>query len=179
MPINTHLIFSLKAQSSNQFLEWINYQYPLTDKLREVNGDAQLELLSQQWLPTDMWSKSLLVIEDKTVFQREILMRSKGVIYWYARSIIPKACYELAPSFFDRLKNESIRNLIFNNDQVRRINAINYPVDQQCVEFFWVKKYIELTQETLWVRLAEFSFQQQESFYLIEIMLPALGEIKP
>lgn len=177
MPINTHLIFSLKAHCSKQFLEWINYHHSLTDKLSKAKGGVQLELISQQWISTDLWSKNLLEIQDVSVFQREIIMKSHDVAYWYARSIIPQKCYDSAPAFFDRLKKESIKNLIFDNDRVCRINSINYPVDNQCVEFYWVKKYINTVQGILWVRIAEFSFQQKESFYLVEIMLPELEDI--
>ncbi|MFT4058254.1 MAG: chorismate lyase [Legionella sp.] len=177
MPINTHLIYSLKASCSKQFLEWVNYQDSLTDKLRKAKGDAHLELITQQWITTDLWSKSLLDVHDVSVFQREIIMKGYGVPYWYARSIIPQKCYDLEPEFFKRLEKESIRNLIFDEPRVRRINAINYPIDDQCVEFYWVKKYIDDIHGTLWVRIAEFLFQQQESFYLIEIMLPELGDI--
>ena len=177
MPINTHLIFALKAECSKQFLEWVTYQSSLTDKLRNTEGDAQLDLLSQQWINTDLWSKNLLDIQDRSIFQREIIMKSHDTPYWYARSIIPKKCYYLAPDFFNRLQNESIRNLIFNNEDVERINSINYPVDNQCVEFYWVKKYIYSVEGILWVRIAEFSFKKQESFYLVEIMLPELGNL--
>lgn len=179
MSINTHLIFSLKATCSKQFFEWINYQSSLTDKLRKSKGDIQLDLLAQNWIKTDLWSQSLLGIQDKTIFQREILMKSHGVTYWYARGIIPQKCYELEPAFFERLKSESIRNLIFEDSRVQRVNSINYPVDNQCVEFYWVKKYVNAVQGILWVRIAEYSFQQKESFYLVEIMLPELGEIIP
>ncbi|MDR3442360.1 MAG: chorismate lyase [Legionella sp.] len=177
MPINTHLIFSLKAECSKAFLEWVNYQLPLTDKLRTAKGEAQLELISQEWINTDLWCKNLLDIQTESVYQREIIMKSHDVAYWYARSIIPQSCYDLDPAFFDRLKNESIKNLIFGNERVSKINSINYPIDNQCVEFYWVKKYIDSVQGTLWLRVAEFSFQQTESFYLVEIMLPELGEI--
>lgn len=177
MPINTRLIYSLKAECSKELGDWIHYQLPLTDRLRDANGDAHLELVSQNWIKTDSWCKNLLNIKDLTVFQREIVMKSHGTPYWYARSIIPHSCYELAPSFFDRLKNESIKNLIFDNDQVKRVASIHYPVDQQCVEFYWVKKHVDFADLVLWTRIAEFSFQESQSFYLIEIMLPKLGEI--
>ena len=177
MSINTHLICSLKVQCSKQFLEWVNYKQPLTDKLFQAMGNAQLELLSQQWMSTDLWSKRLLEIHDDLVFQREIIMKSHGLVYWYARSIIPQTCYDLDPCFFDRLKQESIKNLIFGECRVQRIHLINYPVDYQSTEFSWVKKYIDDLHGILWVRIAEFSFQKKESFYLVEIMLPELEEL--
>lgn len=177
MPINTHLIFQLKAQCSQQFLEWLTYQSSLTDKLHQATGDAELELLSQHWITTDLWSKTLLEIKDAQVFQREIIMKSHNFPYWYARTIIPQTCYELDPNFFNRLQKESVRNLIFNEQRVQRVNAINYPVDEQCVEFYWVKKYINTAQDPFWVRIAEFLFQQKASFYLVEIMFAELGSL--
>lgn len=179
MPINTRLIFSLKAECSRKFLEWVNYKQSLTDKLRDMHGDAQIELLSQHWVRTDFWSKSLLDVRDHSVFQREILMKSHDIPYWYARTIIPQRCYDLDTEFFGRLRKESVKNLIFNMEQVKRVNSINYPVDDQCVEFYWVKKYIPTIRDVLWVRIAEFSFMEKESFYLVEIMFPELGEITP
>ncbi|MGC1182207.1 chorismate--pyruvate lyase family protein [Legionella sp.] len=177
MTINTQLIFPLKVSCSQQFLEWINCQSSLTDKLCSAKGAVQLELIAQQWINIDLWSQSVLDIQDVLVFQREILMKSHDVIYWYARSIIPTRCYDLAPTFFDRLHNESIKNLIFNDQRVHRINLITYPINKHCVEFYWLKKYINRIQGILWVRIAEFSFQRKESFYLIEILLPKLGDI--
>ncbi len=177
MPINTSLIPYLTAECSKQFLEWITYQEPLTDKLHKIKGEATLKLLSQEWKKTDEWSHNLLEIHDEFVFQREIMMKSHGVVYWYARSIIPQGCYDLDPSFFDRLKQESIKYLIFNNEQVARINFTTYAVDSHSLELSWVKKYIKTIEGILWVRISEFSFQKAASFYLIEIMLPELGEI--
>lgn len=177
MSINTHLIFALKAECSKEFLEWVNYQSSLTDKLITAKGEATLELMSQQWVSTDLWCKSVLSIQDSSVFQREIIMKSHNVPYWYARSIIPQTCYQLDPVFFNRLQKESIRNLIFNEERVARINSINYPVDMQCVEFYWVKKYLNEMSGILWVRIAEYSFLQRDSFYLVEIMLPQLGDV--
>lgn len=177
MPINTHSIFTINAQNSEQLSEWLNSHASLTDKLQQIKGDAQVELLSQCWTNTGWWDRALLQIQDTLVFQREIMMKSHGIAYWYARSIIPKKCYDLDPTFFGRLKNESIKNLIFNEEKVHRIQWISYPVDQQCLEYYWVKRNLNSVDGVLWVRLAEFSFQQKESFYLIEIMLPELENI--
>lgn len=177
MPINTHSIFVVNAHSSEKLKEWLNYQASLTDRLRAIKGDAQLELISQHWEQADWWDKSVLQIQEECVFKRDIIMKSQGISYWYARSFIPKRCYDLDPAFFDRLKNESIKNLIFGNDKVQRINWINYPIDHHCIEFYWVKRNINIVEDLLWVRLTEFSFQRSESFYIAEIMLPELESI--
>lgn len=174
MPINTHSIFVINAESPENLKKWLNYQTSLTERLQEIKGEAQLELISQQWVNADWWDQNVLQIQEDCVFKRDIIMKSHGVSYWFARSIIPKKCYELEPSFFDRLKNESIKNLIFGNNKVQRINGINYVIDHHCMEFYWVKKNINTVEGILWVRLTEFSFQQRESFYIAEIMLPEL-----
>ncbi|ARB91077.1 chorismate--pyruvate lyase family protein [Legionella longbeachae] len=174
MPINTHSIFVINAQSPENLKKWLNHQASLTEMLQKIKGEAQLELISQNWVNTDWWDQNVLQIQEESIFKRDIIMKSRGVSYWFARSIIPKKCYALEPSFFDRLKNESIKNLIFGNDKVQRINSINYAIDHHCMEFYWVKKNINTVEGILWVRLAEFSFQQSESFYIAEIMLPEL-----
>ncbi|MCW8407623.1 chorismate lyase [Legionella sp. PATHC035] len=179
MAINTQSIFTINAKRSETLTEWLNYQSSLTDKLQQINGEAKIELISQCWKNTDWWNKNLLQIQDDMVFQRDIIMRSHGVAYWYARSIIPKKCYDLAPDFFGRLKNESIKNLIFDEENVRRVQWISYPADQQCLEYHWVKRNFDSAHGVLWVRLAEFSFQQRQSFYLVEIMLPELENLNP
>lgn len=177
MPINTHSIFAISAQVSEQLSEWLNYQDSLTDKLQQIKDDAHVELISQCWMNTDWWDKHFLQIQDNLIFQREIIMKSHNITYWYARSIIPKKCYDLDPAFFGRLENESIKNLIFNEDRVYRVQSINYPIDQHCLEYHWVKRNLGSVGGVLWVRLAEFLFQQKEPFYLAEIMLPELESI--
>ncbi|MCW8385763.1 chorismate lyase [Fluoribacter dumoffii] len=178
MPINIKSIFKINVSSSEPLTEWLNHPNSLTDKLYQIKGDARIQLLSQSWTYTDWWDRYLLQIPDERVFQREIIMKSHGIPYWYARSIIPKKCYELDPVFFGRLQNESIKNLIFDREKVSRLQCINYPVDQRCLEYYWVKKNLDVTG-VLWLRLAEFSFQHKESFYLVEIMLPELETITP
>jgi chorismate-pyruvate lyase len=177
MPINTQSIFAINAHSSEKLKDWLNYKASLTERLQKANGDAQLDVIGQRWVNPDWWDNNVLQIQDDPIFKREIIMKSQGVAYWYARSFIPKQCYELEPSFFDRLKNESIKNLIFGNDRVQRTNCINYPVDPHCIEFYWVQKNINTVDGILWVRLAEFSFQNSGSFYLAEIMLPELERV--
>lgn len=182
MPINTHAILPVEAKSSPQLTQWLLQKTSLTAQLQKIKGEAKAKLIAQQWIKPTWWDINLLNIQDKLVFQREILMESHGVAYWYARSIIPQKCYELDAVFFNRLQNESIRNLIFGDERVQRLHLFNYPIDKLCVEYYWVKKFIKATKEILWVRLAEFRFhaekkQERASFYLVEILLPELENI--
>lgn len=177
MPINNLSLFITEAKDAWCLKEWLSHPHSLTDKLQTIKGSTELEVLSQSWVKTSWWDVSLLHINDPFVFQREILMKSEGKVYWYARTIIPQQCYQLNSTFFNRLETESVRNLIFNDSRVQRLNKIDYPVDSQCIEFHWVKRYLPEVKEPLWLRLAEYSFEGLASFYLVEVLLPELGEL--
>lgn len=174
MHINNQPIWVAESNRPDALKDWREYQDSLTDKLQSAKGSVQLELLAQQWIKPTWWDKYLLQISDEFIFQREIMMKHLDIEYWYARTIIPKKCYNLNPDFFKRLEKESIRNLIFNNDKVHRVTMINYPVDDQCIELFWVKKHLKRVESGVWARLSEFSFEHLESFYLIELLFPEL-----
>lgn len=174
MSISNNSLFVINTQPPERLAKWLHYQASLTDKLQDIKGNAELQLIFQNWVKAGWWDRHLLKVQDESIFQREILMKSHGALCWYARSIIPKKCYDLNPFFFDRLKNESIKNLIFGNSKVQRIHWIHYPINNQCIEFYWVKKNIPSITGILWARLTELSFQQKEYFYLVEIMLPEL-----
>jgi chorismate-pyruvate lyase len=154
---------------------WKNHQQSLTDKLNIAAGEAHLTVLSQQWQSTGWWDKYMLRIHDNTVFCREILMAAHGIYYWYARTIIPEQSYQANPHFFARLEQESIKNLIFNEPKVQRLEFKVYPINRDCIEFFWVKKHLEPSEKVLWLRLSTFVLLGQYPFYLVEILLPELG----
>lgn len=179
MPINNHFMLAVDITEPNVLAPWCEHSLSLTDKLKEITGSVQLKLLSQEWTAASWWDKYVLDMTESTIFAREILMSHQEINYWYARSVIPKACYMLDPLFFNRLQHESIRNLIFDEQRVVRTDMVCYPINSQCIEFYWVNKYLNdknrAVCEPLWVRLVEYSFQQQGTFYLIEILFPELG----
>lgn len=113
MSINYQSLLIADTKGPGLLKDWLEYQGSLTDKLKAMTGDAELERLSQNWSIPNWWDKYVLCIQDKSIFQREIVMKNQGIVYWYARSVIPQSCYALKPEFFNRLENESIRNLIF------------------------------------------------------------------
>ena len=170
-------ILAFDSQEPKNLSAWLNYHHSLTEKLQESLGAINLELLSQKWVKPCWWDYYFLQIKDDLVFQREIIMRSHGIKYWYARTIIPQKCYELNPALFDRLQKESVGNLIFGNNEVNRVAHHYYSVDHHCIEFYWVKKHINTIHGTLWVRFAEFSIRNQECFYLVEILFPELEKV--
>lgn len=177
MYINNQPVLTAETEHPEALKDWRLHQYSLTDKLQALKGSTQLELISQRWIKPTWWDTHLLQIKDELVFQREIMMKHQDIDYWYARTIIPRKCYNINPEFFKRLEKESIRNLIFDSNQVHRVTMVNYPVDNQCIEFSWVKKNMRTINGIIWVRLAEFSLAHLESFYLAELLLPELESL--
>lgn len=177
MHINNQPVYVAETTNSEALKNWREHQYSLTDKLKEAKGSASLELISQKWIQPTWWDKYLLQVDDAPIYQREILMRHQDIVYWYARTVIPQNCYVLNPVFFKRLENESIRNLIFNNDKVQRVNIVSYPIDKQCIEYHWVRKYLYIRNEIVWIRLAQYSFENKGFFYVIELLLPELENV--
>lgn len=174
MFINNQPIFIANPHKDDSLRDWREYAHSLTDKLQKVKGSTQLTLMSQKWTQPCWWDKYLLQIRDAQIFEREILMKHQDTAFWYARTIIPQKCYNVDPDFFKRLEKESIRNLIFDNPNVHRVTLLNYPIDKQCIEYHWAKRYLEQLDGVIWVRLAEYSFNELESFYLAELLLPEL-----
>lgn len=156
---------------------WIHHQGPLTDKLQASVGTTALKVLSQQWQSASYWEKQVLLLKNQQVFQREILMTSQDKVYWYAKTIIPQSCYQLDTKFFQRLENESIRTLIFDTKEVHKANRIVYPIDDTCLEFYWLKHYLPESSGIFWVRFSELVFLNTSSFYLVEILLPELEQL--
>lgn len=164
--------------SKIQLSQWVTYEDSLTDKLARVKGDIQLMRLFQGWVRPSWWDRVFLQIEKGLIFQREILMGSQGIDYWYARTVIPKACYDLDRVFFSRLDRESIRHLIFDEQAVTRKSLTHYLIDSQCLEYYWVKKYHDLPECSLWLRLATYVFKEEEPFYLMELLLPDIHQVQ-
>lgn len=156
---------------------WLSCVEPLTDKLKVLTGNACIKLCSQLWTASTWWDRYFLHIDEDSIFQREILMQSNQSTFWYARTVIPQSCYEVESDFFDRLEQESIRNLIYNESRVALTQRMIYSINAQCMEYCLVKNVVSVLPETLWVRLTEFNFQKSSSFYLLEVLFPQLEDL--
>ncbi len=170
-------LLAAESNAPQSLLPWLHHHGSLTDKLKLAQGSVNLVVLSQQWVLPTWWDVFFLKIIGNHVFQREILMTSQNKDYWYARTVIPESCYRKGEEYFGRLADESIRNLIFNGDSVHLVNRMTYAVDVNCLEYFWVKKHLNLSAQQLWVRLTEYSYLNIDSFYVVEILLPELEKV--
>jgi chorismate--pyruvate lyase len=170
MPYNARPPKSLEA--------WLTHESVLSDKLRAMRGEAKLLRLTQQWVWSSWWEKQVLSLDKSMLLLREIIMQSQGEPCWYARTFIPQQCYDSSPALFARLDTEPLGNLIFHTEGVKRHFLGHYAIDSSCIEYYWVKKHIPSLPERLWVRFSEVKVNETASFYLIEILLPAL-EVLP
>lgn len=153
---------------------WLVYTQSLTDKLRQETGDAQLSVINQNQIQATWWDRFVLKIDAQAVTQREILMSAHGNPCWYARTIIPENTLAANELFFGRLKQESLGDIIFGNDSIKRINMINYVIDANCIEYYWLDSAMRGQSQIFWARLAMFDMNGAAPFFLIEILLPGL-----
>ena len=162
-------------QAAPEFLlPWLTHRDSLTQKLKNNTGCARLQVLKQQWEDIDWWDKNALIIQDDQVFRREIIMWANDEACWYARTTIPKQTYQAAPLLFDRLQTESLSELIFNEDRIKRNQLMYYAINEACVEYHWLPKNMLSNAPVLWGRLSTLMVNDTEPFYLVEILLPAL-----
>ena len=154
-------------------LSWATYQSSLTQGLKAVAGDAQLDILGQTWDPPNIFDQQVLGLHHHSVFHRDISMSAWGEVCWFARTIIPDRTYEMHKVVFDRLKTESLGDLIFNDNRITRASLQHYSIDNQCVEYQWFALFITCQNELLWARRSQFMVDTSP-FFLIEILLPPL-----
>lgn len=153
---------------------WLEHSYSLTEKLKEEAGEARLQRLTQYWCNPDWWDKFNLSGNHKKMLHREILMWARQKPCWYARTIIPASTFQNDVSLFSRLQQESLGNLIFSNEEVKRIALIHYAINAQCIEYHWLDESMHENADILWLRLSTFSLRDHYPFFLVEILLPGL-----
>lgn len=153
---------------------WLTYEGFLTQKLKDQTGDARLTLLDQSWLLASLWDRQTLGCSDERVLHRDILMSSWGQPCWFARTILPQSTYDAHVTLFDRLKNETLGQLIFFGTEIQRISMRRYRVETSVQEYAWLTPLMHGGETTLWARLSCFQVCQGPLFYLIEILLPGL-----
>jgi chorismate lyase len=153
---------------------WLVYTDSLTEKLRKESGEASLTVLSQSRVQASWWDRSVLGLSMQSVTQRQIVMSARKHICWYARTIIPDNTYKMNETFFERLRQESLGSLIFNDGRVKRYSLVNYAIDSQCIEYYWFRSFVNNSYQTFWARLSVFTIDVIYPFFLIEILLPGL-----
>jgi chorismate-pyruvate lyase len=175
MRLNDSQLYVAQLEEPPLLSSWLHHPHSLTDKLHSLTGASALQHLFEGWVLPSFWDRRMLGLNEK-VYQREVLMNSKDQTAWYARTLIPKACYEANADFFGRLAHESMRDLIFGQTQVVAVQRVMYSVDKSCIEFYWVKNHCPNREGLLWVRYCEYRLGES-SFHLFELLFPELGHL--
>lgn len=168
------LFLPITDELPQALLPWITYQDSLTERLKATAGEARLDVLAQRWVLPNWWDTHVLQIDSETVLHREILIWAHHKPCWYARTVIPYTTYHTDAAFFNRLEKESLGELIFNQVRVKRVYQINYPINDQSIEYHWLTEAMHYQTKTLWVRLSTFVIDDDRPFFLIETLLPGL-----
>lgn len=169
-----NIFLPVKSSRPPLLLPWLIYEDSLTELLQSKAGHTRLQVLGQQWEAADWWDRHVVQMANQTVFHREILMWAGQEACWYARTIIPETTYNAEPLFFNRLQNESLGELIFNETKIKRAYMTYYPIGEQSIEYHWLNKVLPCSAKELWVRLSAFTFKEDFSFFLVETVLPGL-----
>jgi chorismate lyase len=146
----------------------------ITPQLACSKSNVRMEKLAQAWVCPNWWESHVTNIFTELLIRRDILMLADDKPCWFARTMIPDSTYERAPDFFDRLQQEPLANLIFNEPRVERILLHSYGIDEKNLEYHWLQPAWRLSHQALWMRLCTFSLDRRSRFYLAEIFLPSL-----
>lgn len=157
-----------------QLHPWLIHEQSLTQKLKSISGDARLEILDQRWETSDAWDSCKLKLNAIQVLHREIVMWAFDSPCWYARTILPDNTCKANKALFDRLNTEPLGQLIFNGTEIQRASLIHYPISSLSMEYQWLNPTLHQDASILWVRLSEFLIASNDSFFLVEILLPGL-----
>ncbi len=177
MLIQTSHLLNTHHNPPTDLIPWLNHQASLTDKLKLLSGEAELEVLSQHWTKPSWWDKFTLGLTEQTVLHRDIIMLSRQTPCWFARTVIPQSTYQANQHFFDRLAHESLGVIIFNEPSIQRAQLVSYEIDEKCIEYHWLPHCILSKKGQMWGRLSIFTITEVCEFYLIEIFLPGFMRI--
>ena len=158
----------------DKLLSWLTYPECLTAKLQIESGHAKLQLLSQQWASPDVWDRCVLNLHIEPVLHREILMWSADYPCWYARTIVPKTTYDKNPILFNRLKHQSLGQLIFQDKCINRHDMMHFYITEQSMEYAWLHQAMHQNSIVLWGRYSALMLHTIWPLFLIEIFLPGL-----
>lgn len=161
----------------NPYSSWLKEKGSITEKLIQFAGEAVLDVISHRFEEADQWDHQTLEISLNTmVLHRQILMRASNTVCWYARTIIPQSVYHIEESLFERLKHESLGNLIHPHPDIERVEIRPYTIRPSMTEYAYLNAALKnnTMNEILWGRISVFTLHNIHRFFLLEIFLPPI-----
>ncbi|MBA2656149.1 MAG: chorismate lyase [Tatlockia sp.] len=182
-------LLKINANPPNNLKSWLSHNDSLTQKLKDQSGNAEIQVLNQDWAQPGWWDKYLLGLIEP-IIQRNILMFSHKKACWFARTIIPNSSYQQCSLLFNRLSEEPLSVILFSDPTIKRILLQNYAINEHSLEYYWLPETVRtLAQHSkltldetgmnikeFWVRFSIFTIAEISNFYLIEILLPGLND---
>lgn len=153
-----------------ELLSWLRHTDVMTDRLKSYAPQVSLKILEHDWVEANAWELKYLGIEG-SLLRRNVLIQSQNQPCWYARTMIPNTTYQRAPEFFDRLHQEPLAHLIYDEPRVTRCWIYSYGISPSQPEWLWWANLQYLAIERLWMRVSAFQFDQDDFFYLAELFL--------
>lgn len=156
---------------------WIDASVPITDRLLQCSGDAQLHLVNQKWVHTDCWAYERLRIRDDQLLLREIIMNSHATPHWYAKTLIPAACYHQNRQIFDLLQQGSLKNILFDGHGVVRRRLWYEWLCPSRLEYAWAEKHVPHLKDMVVLRAFSCTLSSGMLFYVIELLFSVLADV--
>jgi chorismate--pyruvate lyase len=170
-PLNKH--YPVLATPDAALLPWLTHAGSLTAKLEGFCKHSDLTVLSQTWKESGWWANYHLGLVKQRVLERTITLSAKAVPCWFARTLVPLQTYNAHQELFERLRNESLGDIIFSEPAISRLVLCHYPITPHCIEFQWLPAAFAEQKTVFWARLSVYTIACNR-FYLIEILLPGL-----
>jgi len=164
-------------QPPKRLVGWLNCESFLTQKLKELTGDATLKVLHQSMSPTNAWEREILLVNDPGVLRRDILMYSNDTPCWYARTVVADSTYAANTELFARLNHETLGHLIFFDTQITRSSIEKYSISASSIEYSWLPAALSQSARILWMRKSTFHIHKTWPLFLMEIYLPGLVQL--
>lgn len=166
-------LYCKNSQPPDNLLSWLTYRQMLTSKLYAITKSADLQVLRHDFSKATWWDKYVLKLQDTELLVREITISAFAEPCWFARTVVPISTYKKHERLFLKLENLSLGKLIFGNYGIERQTLNYYCINKLNLEYHWLPKQLSSGADELWMRLSEFSVDE-DVFYLVEIFLPGL-----
>lgn len=171
-----HVVIDPIQEAPQYVHSWLTLQTSLSDRLKLIKGNSQVNRIKQDWSTVNWWEKYHLHLQGK-VLRREVIITANDQPYWYARTIIPEEAWNAAPQLFQRLEKESLGDILYYSQQEITRFIHPYKITPAFLEWYWVPNDIR-GKGPMWGRLSTFILNGKQSFFLIELFLPALENVQ-